>query len=108
MRIHGPVSGRRRRKVILLAQALASVGERRVGVSSVASGFRRFLPLAGSVITRVPAVLAYLSVFPTGVAAPYSMPDLGMCSVLLLQVIIQSHFQFRLKYPAVLLLSRPR
>ena len=58
MRIHGPNSGLRRLKIILLAYALESVGERIVGLSSVASGCRRFLPLVGSVIARAPAVFA--------------------------------------------------
>ena len=58
MRIHGSGSGLRRLKVILLAHALASVGERIVGLSSIASGYRRFLPLAGSWISRAPTVLA--------------------------------------------------
>ena len=59
IRIHGPGSGLRRLKVILLAHALASsVGEMIVGLSSVASGYRRFLPLAGSWISRATAVFA--------------------------------------------------
>ena len=58
MRIHGPGSGLRRLKVILLAHALASVGERIVGLSSVGSGCRRFLPLADVWIARAPAVFA--------------------------------------------------
>ena len=40
IRIQGPESGRRCRNVILLAQALASVGERRVEASSAVSSFR--------------------------------------------------------------------
>ena len=62
IRIQGPESGRRCQNVILHAQALESVGERIVGASSAVSSFRRFLPLADSVTTRVSAVFAYLSV----------------------------------------------
>ena len=58
MRIHGSGSGLRRLKVILLAHALASVGARIVGLSSVGSGFRRFLPFADVWIARAPAVFA--------------------------------------------------
>ena len=58
MRIHGSGSGLRRLKAILLAHALASVGERIVGLSAVASGCRHFLPSVGSVIARAPAVFA--------------------------------------------------